>query len=232
MIQINLSWYPEFEKIVRSHDIKSTQVEIKIHDKYFTELSYLLTKSVLLQYFLFILKILRKKFFFAVSVHVQVFQVCMIRVMFCVKLCVFILIKIEVVISVNFMFFFVFMIHVSESNYWFLSFTYSVEASYEEWSWWNFFIKMSVSFFIIIYDSHVLCLYSSHLIRSSNHANFIFYFMLLIKLTKYESSLFSIIISYDDSTYLLIELFFENHNRLMWNIEWTFISDDNLSSYI
>src|SRR6266487_3794371 len=78
-----------------------------------------------------------------------------------------------------------------------------------------FFIKINVFFFIIIYDSHVLCSYSSHLIRNSNHANFMFHFMSLIKLIKYRSSLFSIIMNYDDDTYLLIELSFKNHNKLM-----------------
>ncbi len=156
----------------------------------------------------------------------------MIEVVFCVKLCVFILIKVEVVISVNFMFFFVFVICVSEDNHQFSSFTHSAETGCEEWSWWNFFIKVNVSFFIIIYDSHVLCSYSSYLIRSLNCVNFVFYFMLLIKLTKYRSSLFSIIMSYDNSTYLLIRSFFKNYNKLIWNVKWTFISDNNLNSYI
>ena len=50
MTQINLSWYHEFEKITKSHDVKSTQVEIEIHDKCFIKLSYLLIESVSLQY--------------------------------------------------------------------------------------------------------------------------------------------------------------------------------------
>ena len=125
----------------------------------------------------------------------------------------------------------VFVIHVSEDSYWFSSFIHSVRTNYEKWSWWNSFIKINASFFIIIYDSHVLCSYSSYLIRSSNYINFIFHFMLLIKLTKYESSLFSIIMSYDNDTYLSIRSSFESHNKLIWNIKWTFISNNNSSSY-
>ena len=161
--------------------------------------------------------------------------------MFHVKLQIFILIKIEVVIFIYFMFFFImffsifvfhiFMIHVSENNHQFSSFTYSVRTNYKKWSWWNFFIKTNASFFIIMYSSHVLHSYFFHLIRSLNHMNFMFHFMSLIKSTKYRFFLFSTIVSCDDNTYLLIRLFFENHNKLMWNVKWTFISDDNSSLY-
>jgi len=95
----------------------------------------------------------------------------------------------------------------------------------------KFFYQNRCVFFIIVYDSHVLHLYSSHLIRSSNHVNFMFHFMSSIKSTKYKSFLFSTIMNCDDNTCLSIESFFKNHNRLTWNIEWTFISDDNSSSY-
>ena len=155
----------------------------------------------------------------------------MIEIIFCVELHVFILIKVKVMISVNFIFFFVFVICVSEDNHQFSSFTHSAEINHKEWSWWNFFIKINASFFIIIYDSHILCSYSSYLIRSSNHVNFIFHFISLIELIKYRSFLFSIIISYDDDIYLLIRSSFKNYNRMIWNIEWTFISDNNSSSY-
>ena len=145
-------------------------------------------------------------------------------------------------ISIHFMFFFimffsvfmfcVFMIHVSENNHQFSSFIHSVKINHEKWSWWKFFIKTDVFFFIIMYDSHVFCLYSSHLIRNSNHVNFIFYFMLLIESTKYRSSLLSTIMSCDSDICLSIRSSFENCNRLTWNIEWTFISNDNLSLYM
>ncbi len=124
-----------------------------------------------------------------------------------------------------------FTFHVSENNHQFSSFTHSVKADHKEWSWWNSFIKIDASFFIIMYNSHVLHSYSSHLIRSSNHANFMFHFMLSIKLIKYKSSSFLIIMNYDSSTYLLIRSSFKNHNKLIWNIKWIFISDDNSSSY-
>src|SRR6266487_3655773 len=78
-----------------------------------------------------------------------------------------------------------------------------------------FFIKINVFFFIIVYDSHVLCSYSSHLIRNSNCADFVFHFMSLIKLIKYKSSLFSIIMSCNDNTCLLIRLSFKNYNKLI-----------------
>jgi len=79
----------------------------------------------------------------------------------------------------------------------------------------KFLYQNECVFFIIIYDFHDFYLYFSYLIRSSNHVNFMFHFMLLIKLIKYESSLFSIIISYNNDTCLLIKLFFENHNKLI-----------------
>ena len=91
----------------------------------------------------------------------------------------------------------------------------------------KFFYQNWCVFFIVVYDFHVLCSYSSHLIRSSNHMNFMFHFMSLIKLTKYELCSFSIIMNYDNSTCLLIKSSFKNHNKLMWNIEWIFIFNDN-----
>ena len=112
-----------------------------------------------------------------------------------------------------------FMNYISENNHWFSSFIHLIRADCEKWSSWNFFIKINIFFFIIMYDSHVLCLYSSYLIRNSNCMNFVFYFMLLIKLIKYKSSSFSTIMNCDNSTCLLIELSFKNHNRLTWNIE-------------
>ena len=83
----------------------------------------------------------------------------------------------------------------------------------------KFFYQNWYVFFIIIYNSHILCLYSSHLIKSLNCVNFMFHFMSLIKLTKYRSSLFSTIMSCDNDIYLSIRLFFKNHNKLTWNIE-------------
>ena len=47
MTWINLSWYHEFfKKVAWSHDVKSIQVEIEIHDKCFTKSSDLLTESI------------------------------------------------------------------------------------------------------------------------------------------------------------------------------------------
>ena len=135
-------------------------------------------------------------------------------------------------VFVNHVFMIHFMNYVSESNHQFSSFIHSVRTNHEEWFSWNSFIKIDVFFLIIMYNFHVLCSYSSHLIRSSNHVNFMFHFMLSIKSTKYESSSFSTIVSCDDSTCLSIRLSFKSHNRLTWNVEWTFISDDNLSSYM
>ena len=120
---------------------------------------------------------------------------------------------------------------VFDSNHLFSFFTHSAEADCEKWFLWNSFTSSEVFFLIIMYSFHVYCSYSSHLIRSSNHMNFMFHFMLLIKSTKYESCSFSTIMSCDDSICLLIESFFKNHNKLTWNIEWIFISDDNSSSY-
>ena len=124
----------------------------------------------------------------------------------------------------NWVFFLIFLsswftFHVLESNCWFSFFTHSVRTDYKEWSWWNFFIKTDVFFFIVVYSSHVLYSYSSHLIRSLNCMNFMFHFMLLIESMKYESSSFSTIVNCDNDTCLLIRLFFENHNKLIWNIE-------------
>ena len=121
--------------------------------------------------------------------------------------------------------------HVSEGNCQFSSFIHSVETDCKEWFSWNSFIKIDTSFFIIMYNFHVLCSYSSHLIRSSNHVNFMFHFMSSIKLIKYESSVFLTIVSCSNDTCLLIKSSFKSCNKLMWNVEWTFISDDNLSSY-
>ena len=135
-------------------------------------------------------------------------------------------------VFVNCVFVIHFMNHVLRDNHQFSSFIHSAEADHEEWFSWNSFIKIDVFFFIIVYDSHVFCLYSSYLIRSSNCVNFVFHFMSSIKSTKYESSSFSTIMSCDDDTCLLIESFFESHNKLMWNVEWIFISDNNLSSYV
>ena len=91
-------------------------------------------------------------------------------------------------ISVNFMFFFIlvkFRVCLSESDCLFLSFAHFVETDCKKWSSWNSFIRIKTSFFIIMYDSHVLHLYFSHLIRSLNHADFMFHFMSSIKSTKY-----------------------------------------------
>ena len=134
-------------------------------------------------------------------------------------------------VFMNCVFVICFVNHVSENIHWFSSFIHSVEADHKKWSSWNFFINSEIFFLIIMYNFHVYCSYSFHLIRSSNHMNFMFHFMLLIKSTKYESCSFSTIMSCDDDTCLLIKSFFKNYNRLTWNVEWTFISDDNLNSY-
>ncbi len=76
------------------------------------------------------------------------------------------------------------------------------------------FFYQNQCFFIIMYNFHVFYSYSSYLIKSSNCADFMFHFMSLIELTKYESSLFSTIMSYDSDICLLIKLFFKNHNKL------------------
>ena len=128
--------------------------------------------------------------------------------------------------------FHVFVICVLKNNCWFSFFIHSVRTDCKKWSWWNFFIKTNVSFFIIVYDFYVFCSYFSHLIRSLNCVNFVFHFMLSIESTKYRSFSLSIIMSCDNDTCLSIRLSFKNHNRLTWNIEWIFISDNNLSSYV
>ena len=121
-------------------------------------------------------------------------------------------------------------------NFWLKSlvlfFAHFVETDHKKWFSWNFFIIIEAFFFIVMYNSHVLHSYSSHLIRSLNHVNFVFHFMLSIKSTKYRSFLFSTIVNYNNDTYLLIESSFKNHNRLIWNIEWTFILNNNLNLYV
>ena len=94
------------------------------------------------------------------------------------------------------------------------------------------FLSKLMCFFINIYNFHVFYLYFFHLIRSSNCTDFVLHFMLSIKLIKYEFSSFSIIINCDNNIYLSIKLSFKNHNKLTWNIKWTFIFDDNSNSYI
>ena len=108
---------------------------------------------------------------------------------------------------------------------------YFIEADYERWSSWNFFIKIRVFFFIVVYDFHVLCLYSSHLIRSSNCASWIHHLMSSIKSTKYESSSLLTVTNSSSDTCCLIRSCFENSNKLTWNIECIFISSDKSSSY-
>ena len=122
------------------------------------------------------------------------------------------------------------MIHMSESNCQFSSFIYLVRADYKEWLWWNSFTKLGALCLIIMYDFHVHCSYSSHLIRSSNHAACVFHFMLSIKSIKYESSLFLTIVDCGSDTCLSIRSFFKSHNKLTWNVECTLISDSSLSS--
>jgi len=196
-------------------------IMIKIQIKSFTKTLKLLISIVLLQYFL-----LHQRFQnFHISCACNQFVFMFMIVIFDHD-------QNQVFIHDFSVFVIHFMIHVSESNHWFSFFTYSIRADCEEWSWWNSFIKADAFFFIIMYDSHVLCSYSSHLIRSSNHVNFVFHFMSLIESTKYEFSSFSTIVSCDDSTCLLIRSSFKSHNKLMWNVEWTFISDDNSSSYV
>jgi hypothetical protein len=124
------------------------------------------------------------------------------------------------------------LVHVLDNNCLFLFFIYLAGAGHKEWSLWNSFTFLDVFFLIIMYSSHDCCLYSSYLIRSSNHADYMFYFMLLIKLTKYRPSLFSTIVDYNSSTCLLIESSLENCNRLTWNTRWIFNSDDSLSLYV
>ena len=124
-----------------------------------------------------------------------------------------------------------FMIHVSENNHQFSSFTHSVRTDCEEWSWWNSFIKTDASFFIIMYSSHVLLSYSSHLIRSSNCASWICYLMLSIELIKYRSSSLSTVMSSSSDICCSIRSCFENSNKLTWNIKCIFISSNKLNSY-
>jgi len=138
-----------------------------------------------------------------------------IKFMFMFICCSWVIMLHALSIFMNHVFMIHFINHVSENNHWFSSFIHLVRINHEEWSSWNFFIKINVFFFIIMYDFHVLCSYSSHLIRSSNHMNFMFHFMLLIKLIKYRLSSFLIIINYDDDTYLLIKSSFENYNKLI-----------------
>ena len=126
----------------------------------------------------------------------------------------------------------VFVFCMSDNNYLFSSFIHSIRADYERWFLWNFFSSSKTFFLIIMYDSHVLCLYSSHLIKNLNYINCMFYFMSLIESTKYKSSLFSTIIDCSNNIYLSIESFFNGCNKLVWNVRCTFISDDNSSSYI
>ena len=165
-------------------------------------------KSVLLQYSLSTLKIQKKKF-------------CISR--FWESLLQNLLLQVHV--------FHVFMFHVSDDNCLFSSFIHPAGAGREKWSSWNSFNSSEASFLINMYDSHVLCSYSSHLIKSSNCADCMFYFMSSIKSTKYGPFLFSMIVDCDGGTCLLIRLFFDDCNKLVWNVECTFISDDNLSSY-
>ena len=158
----------------------------------------------------------------------------MIEIMFHVELWVCISIKIEVMISVNFIFFFAFIkfeIHLSESDYLFSSFAHFIEADYERWSSWNFFIRIRASFFIIVYDFHVLCLYSSHLIRSSNCASWIYHLMSSIESTKYEFSLLSTVTDDDSDICHLIRSCFKSSNKLTWNIECIFIFSNRSNSY-
>ena len=128
--------------------------------------------------------------------------------------------------------FHVFMFCVSDGNCLFSSFIQLAGAGRERWSSWNSFSPLGASFLIIVYDFHVLCSYSFHLIKSSNCADCVFHFMSLIESTKYRSFLFLMIVDCDDSTCLLIRLFFDDCNRLMWNIRCIFISGGNSSSYV
>ena len=127
--------------------------------------------------------------------------------------------------------FHVFMFCVSDDNHLFSSFIHSVRADCEKWFSWNSFSSSEASFLIIMYDFHVLCSYSSHLIKSLNCVNCVFHFMSLIESTKYESSLFLMIVDCDDDTCLLIRLFFDDCNKLVWNVRCIFIPGGNSSSY-
>ena len=169
-------------------------------------------RSVLLQYSLSTLKIQKKKkkFFCILRFWENFLQNLSLQV------CVF----------------HVFMFCVSDDNCLFFSFIHSAETDCEKWSSWNSFSSSEASFLIIVYDSHVLCSYSSHLIKSSNYVDCVFHFMSSIKSTKYKSSLFLTIVDCSSSTFLLIRLFFDDCNKLVWNVECIFISDDNSSSYV
>jgi len=125
-----------------------------------------------------------------------------------------------------------FVIYLSENDYLFLFFIYFVETDQEKWSLWNSFIRIDVSFFIIIYDFHVFCSYSSHLIRNSNHAFWIYHLMSLIESTKYESSLLSTVTDSSSDTCYFIRSCFENSSKLMWNVEYIFIFLNKLNSYV
>jgi hypothetical protein len=144
-----------------------------------------------------------------------VLAVVKIEFMFMFIYCLWIIMLHALSVFVNCVFVICLVNHVLGGNCWFSSFIYSAGAGHEGWSWWNSFTKINVSFFIVMYDFYVLYLYSFYLIRSLNCVDFVFHFILLIKLTKYEPSLFLIIVGCGGGTYLLIRLSFENYNRLM-----------------
>ena len=142
----------------------------------------------------------------------------MIKIVFCVELWICVSIKVEVTVFVNFMFFFTFIkfrIHLSKNNHLFSFFAHFVETNCKKWFSWNFFIRIEMFFFIIVYNFHVFCLYFFYLIKSSNCASWICHLMLLIESTKYEFFSLSTIMSCDNSICLSIRSSFKNCNKLM-----------------
>ena len=108
--------------------------------------------------------------------------------------------------------------------------THSARTDCEKWFWWIFLLKSMYFFYYCVQFSCFLFVFF-HLIKSLNYVNFMFHFMSLIKLTKYRFFSFSILINCDNNTCLLIRSFFKNCNKLMWNVEWIFILNDNSSLY-
>ena len=95
----------------------------------------------------------------------------------------------------------------------------------------KFFHQNWCIFIIIIYDFHVFHLYSSHLIRSSNHTSWVCHFMSLIESTKYRFFSLSAVTNSSSDTCYFTELYFKNNNKLTWNVECIFISSDKSNSY-
>ena len=70
------------------------------------------------------------------------------------------------------------------SNYLLLYYVYSARVGRKGWSLWNSFTKEGALALIWLQVSQVYILYSFHLIRSLNYLDYIFHYILLIKLIK------------------------------------------------